>query len=252
MLVPLTRRYIHMRPPRVWADIVVGLLVICMIIIMMPAKAVAQEEEYLQSLIKHFRFYNTSHGIFAPVYPAIAKQLVEDYGKTKGIAVDLGGADGSLAFALAKVTDLTVYNVDINPGAARICNILADRNQLTGRVRAIEGDATNLPLRDNFADLVFSRNSMIFWPDMILGVREAYRILKPGGVAFMGVGSPRTLDKETLQKLADWAKESGRKMAPVPKDLPKQLSAFGITQVRIIEGPDGSWWVEMRKPVEKK
>jgi len=214
--------------------------------------AFAQDDEYLKSLIERFRFYNMSHGIFAPVYPALAKQLVEDYGKTKGIAVDLGGADGSLAFALAKISELTVYNVDINPGATRICNVLTDRHQLTGRVLAIEGDATNLPLRDNFADLVVSRNSMIFWPDMALGVREAYRILKPGGVAFMGVGSPRTLDKETLQKLSDRAKENGRKMAPIPKDLPKQLSVFGIKQVRIIEGPDGSWWVEMRKPANAK
>jgi ubiquinone/menaquinone biosynthesis C-methylase UbiE len=223
-----------------------------MILIMMPARAVAQEEEYLQSLIKRFPFYNTSHGIFAPVYPALARQLVEDYGIIKGVAVDLGGADGSLAIELAKITELTVYNVDINPVATRLCNLLSDQNQLTKRVRAIEGDATNLPLRDNFADLVVSRNSLFSWPDKMAGFREAYRILKPGGVAYMGGGFSRMLDEETLKKLVATGNKKNNH-TDMPKDLPEQLRAFGITEARVIEGPSRyNWWLEMRKPAETK
>ncbi len=61
---------------------------------------------------------------------------------------------------LAKITDLKIYNVDINPASVRQCNLLVEQNKLSGRVLALEADATNLPLRDNFTDMVVSRNSL--------------------------------------------------------------------------------------------
>jgi SAM-dependent methyltransferase len=217
------------------------------------AVAYAQENDYQKSLIAQFKFYNTARTIFAPVYPALAKQLIQDYGLSKGIAVDLGGAEGSLSIELAKLSELTVYNVDINPAAVRLCNLLAEQNQLTGRVLALEADATNLPLRDGLADLVVSRNSLFGWPDKMAGFREAYRILKPGGVAYMGGGFSRLLDAGTLQRLIAWSEDKNRQkpdsLVDMPKDLLKGLRTFGITQARVIEGPTRfDWWLEMRKP----
>ena len=72
------------------------------------AASYAQENDYQKSLIAQFRFYDTARTVFAPVYPALARQLTQDYGKIKGVAVDLGGGEGSLALELAKATDLTV------------------------------------------------------------------------------------------------------------------------------------------------
>ncbi len=94
-----------------------------------------------------------------------------------------------------------------------MCNLLADEAGLTGRVRGVEGDAQNLPFRSNFADLVVSRGSVFFWPDQLAGVMEAYRILKPGGVAFLGGGFSRILapairDKLVAERRASMAREA--------------------------------------------
>ena len=225
-----------------------------LLLVMIPCFAgYAQESGYQESLIAQFPFYRTARSIFAHVYPALARKLVQDYGITKGVAVDLGGGEGSLAVELASITDLTVYSVDINPAAVRLCHMMADQSRLTGRVLAIEADATDLPLREGLADLVVSRNSLFQWPDPVAGLREAYRILKPGGVAYMGGGFSRLLDAGVLRRLVEWSENKLRQkpdsMLNLPQDLADRLHASGIAQVRIIEGPSRfDWWVEMRKP----
>lgn len=212
----------------------------------------ADDTAYKQDLIARFPFYNVATQVFAPVYPALARQLVQDYGLQDGVCVDVGGAEGSLALALARITKATVYVVDISPVAVRLCNLLADEAQLTGRVRALEGDAQNLPLRDNFADLVVSRNSLFEWPDKLAGIKEAYRILKPGGVAYLGGGFSRLLSAEDTARLVAWsAKKRAQKPGDhvkMPDDLVAQLHQAGIGRARVIEGPtDCDWWLEMRK-----
>ncbi len=220
--------------------------------ILLVVAAGADDAAYKQDLIARFPFYNVATGIFAPVYPAFARQLVQDYALRGGVLVDVGGAEGSLAMELAKLTEATVYVADINPAAVRLCNLLVDEAKLTGRVRAVEADAQNLPLRDGFADFVVSRNSLFEWPDKLAGVKEAYRLLKPGGVALLGGGLSRLLSPEDKDRIVAWcARKRAQKtdeVVKMPDDLVAQLHQAGIAQARVIEGPtEFDWWLEMRK-----
>ncbi|MEN6643460.1 MAG: class I SAM-dependent methyltransferase [Armatimonadia bacterium] len=228
------------------------LLPVTLLPMLLCLAAHADDTVYKQDLIARFPFYNVATQVWAPVYPALARQLVQDYGLSDGVCVDVGGAEGSLAMELAKLTPATVYVVDIDPAAVRLCNLLADEAKLTGRVRALEGDAQNLPLRDNFANFVVSRNSLFDWPDQMAGLKEAYRILKPGGVAYLGGGLSRLLSPEDTTKLVAWC-EAKRAQKPgdfkqMPDDLVARLQQAGIAKARVIEGPTRfDWWLEMRK-----
>jgi SAM-dependent methyltransferase len=212
----------------------------------------AHADDYRQSLVDRYPFYQNATGRFAPLYPALARQIVEDYGITEGVCVDVGGGCGSLAIELAKVTNLTVYVLDIDPVAVALCNLLAEEAGLGGRVRGVQGDAQDMLLRDDFADLVVSRGSIFFWPDPNAGVRESYRILKPGGVAFVGGGFSRLLAPEVLDELVQWArdKKAAHPDSFTAMDGPATLAMAaeaGIEQVRIIDDGEFEWWVEMRK-----
>ncbi len=209
-------------------------------------------DDYRDSLLAEYPYYQAATGRFAPLYPALARQIVQDYGITKGVCVDVGGGCGSLAIELARITDLTVYVLDIDPAAVRLCNLLVDEAGLRGRVRAIEGDAQDMPLRDQFADLVVSRGSVFFWPDPDAGVRECYRILKPGGAAFVGGGFSRLMEPQQLAELVSWARE---KRAKNPNSwhqmddnaIVQKAHEAGIEQVRIVSDGEFEWWVELRK-----
>ncbi|HYG59151.1 MAG TPA: class I SAM-dependent methyltransferase [Symbiobacteriaceae bacterium] len=55
-----------------------------------------------------------------------------------------------------------------------------------GRVALMHGSATALPHKDQCFDKALSVNSLHLWPDAIQGLREMWRVLKPGGsVAIM-------------------------------------------------------------------
>ncbi len=211
-------------------------------------------DDYRETLVEGVPFYPHETGDFAPVYPALAEQIVDDFGIREGIAVDVGGGAGSLAMALARITELRVYSLDRNPAASRLCGMRVDDAGLTGRVIPLEGDALEMPFRDGFAALVVSRGSVFFWEDQFAGLMECYRILAPGGVAYVGGGFSRIPDPAIRTPLAEraarWfaAPEQRGDWRPLEEDLAARLEAAGVSGVGVETEADVGWWIVMRKP----
>ncbi len=196
-------------------------------------------------------------GHFAPMWEPMARQMVQEYGLGKGIAVDIGSSSSPFLIELAALTEMRGYAVDINPWALRLLGVFVDEAGLTGRVIPVEGDWQDLPFSDNFADFIFSRGTIPFVPDQVQAIRETYRVLKPGGIAFIGHGGFGTLiDQEDRELLVQWRLgwDAGGRDRPEGWDGPKE----GMTELAMQAGlPDGSyklitespvgWWLEIRK-----
>jgi len=226
------------------------LILVVAIALVIPAYA---QDAYEEMLISHYPYYETATGRFAPIYPALAQQITDDFGITEGVCVDVGGGSGALSFALAERTDLTFYVLDIDPWAVRMCNYVAMDQEMTDRVSGVLGDAQDMLFRDAFADLVVSRGSIFFWPDQLAGVQECYRILKPGGVAYVGGGFSRILDPEIREPLARWKQQANQQGGiegwhPLDADLVDRAKAAGIEDIRIEREPIAGWWLVIRKP----
>ncbi len=78
-------------------------------------------------------------------------------------------------------------------------------------MRFVVGDAQKLPFPDDSADMIVSRGTLVFIPDLAKALREANRVLKPTGVAFMGgryLYTPRE-HRMSTERLREIVAESG-------------------------------------------
>ncbi len=194
-------------------------------------------------------------GSFAPIWEPMARQMVEDYDLSSGVALDIGSSCSPFLIELIQRTEMTGYAVDIDSWAMRLLGIMVDEAGLTGQVIPVEGDWQDLPFKDNFADFIFSRGTIPFVPDQLQAIKETYRVLKPGGVAYIGHGGfGRLLDPEERERLVEWRLgwDIGERTRPEGWDGPKEGLAdlaedAGIHEYRLVTEPEIGWWLEIRK-----
>lgn len=195
-------------------------------------------------------FARVAREVFAPIYPVIAEQALAWSGIRGGIALDLGSGPGLLSVALAKKSDLFVVALDADPAMSRIARTTADG--CAGRVIPVTGDVHCMPLCDNTVSLVVSRGSIYFWEDRPRAFLEIERVLRPGGVAYVGgsFGTPELREAiftEMRRRNPNWdqdvARRSGR---ATPDTLQKELAESGVGHARIREEEEGMW-VEIKK-----
>jgi SAM-dependent methyltransferase len=204
------------------------------------------------------RMIQAAEGTLAPVYAPLAEEIVQrlDLADTQGLGIDLGSGPGTLIVELCKRTKLHWINADINPYFFSHFFVKATAAGYSGRVSAIQADACELPFRDNLVDVVVSRGSFQFWPDLRKGLSEIYRVLKPGGVAYIGRGLPESLPPETARRMRS---EQGKDMKYDPAATAQQLReivpSLGIKDYHIhrprIDNPEGinyGLWLQFCKP----
>jgi SAM-dependent methyltransferase len=123
-------------------------------------------------------------------YTTVAEDLIAYGGRNAGrIWVDLGSGAGHVGLTiLAKLSDGIVILMDPDAKALRQALDSARERGLAARTVAVVGSAEGIPLPDESVDVVVSRGSFYFWQDRAKGLREVWRILKPGGRAMIGGG----------------------------------------------------------------
>jgi len=208
------------------------------------------------------RMIRASEDTLAPVYGPLAEQIVADLhlGRTEGVGIDLGSGPGTLIVELCKRTGLHWINADINPHFFAYFLDLAASHGVAHRVSAVYADAQALCFRDGYADVIVSRGSYHFWPDRKKGFAEVYRVLKPGGVAYIGRGFPANLPVATARAIRA---RQGKAMEYDPQteaaSLRRMMEALGIRRFRIhVPKPPGGeavnygLWIEFRKPADQE
>lgn len=110
-------------------------------------------------------------------------------GQAQARVLDLGCGAGHVTFHVApEVGEVVAY--DLSADMLAVVKAAAAERGL-GNVVLQQGVAERLPFADASFDAVMSRYSAHHWSDLGLALREARRVLKPGGVfALVDVASP--------------------------------------------------------------
>ena len=120
---------------------------------------------------------------------ALAREVLLRTGVTKGYCLVWGVADGSLAYALAAQSDLTVLGVDEDAARVSEARRRLSRAGVYGTRISVQqvDDLAALPYPDNFANLIVSERMLL--DGRCLGTAaEMHRVLRPRGGAAVFCG----------------------------------------------------------------
>ena len=177
---------------------------------------------------------------FVPaIFGAWARPVAEAAGIRAGHKVlDVGCGTGVLAReALRRVgQDGQVVGLDLNEG------MLAVAGRMEPKVEWLLGDAASLPFEDASFDVVASQFALMYFPDRMASLREAWRTLAPGGhlaiAAWASIEHARGY--QILANIA--ARQCGREAANVLEapfvlgdraELTKLFVSSGISDVKV-------------------
>jgi ubiquinone/menaquinone biosynthesis C-methylase UbiE len=104
--------------------------------------------------------------------------------------------------------------------------------RLQGRLRLEQARVEQLPLGDEMFDAVLSLNTIMFWTDVDVGMRELSRVLVPGGRLVLGIPEPAMLGN------SGFASKGFRVV--YPERLAERLPRYGFEHVATREVGDGT------------
>jgi len=203
-------------------------------------------------------------------YETVAEDVIAFCGCCGRVWVDLGSGAGGLGLALLeKLPECILVLVDPAADALRQALDVAQERGLFARVVAVVGSAESMPLPDESVYVVVSRGSFYFWHDRAQGLREVWRILRPGGRAMigggLGSGYPQWARQEFIRRRRESAAaegpEAAREFAEArsPETFRRLAIAAGLPSFEVVGegglGPDApntgiGIWLRLTKEAE--
>ncbi len=202
------------------------------------------------------KYDKIARGVFAPVYPLIADQIIAYTGVSQGTCLDIGCGGGYLGAALADKTDLDVRFLDASPDMLDIAKQTIAENGLTARADTLQGEVSAIPLPDGAIDLAVSRGSVFFWDDLPRALTDIHRVLATDGWAYIGGGFGSKAITESIvaemkkrnQGRDEFKDRVRRNLGPESRErFETALKSAGLDRSAILHDEEIGLWMIIRK-----
>jgi len=142
------------------------------------------------------QYWNKHQALIEKMYATLSRALIEDARIDPGQAVlDVGGGSGEPSLTIAQIVGESGSVTYTDPAAGMVKSARAEAvRRGLGNIRFDQCPAQQLPFSDNLFDAAVCRLSVMFFPDVLAGLREILRVVKPGGYVSFVVWAAREVN----------------------------------------------------------
>ena len=185
------------------------------------------------------------------IYPGIADQILEHFQKKDGDVLEWGPFSGGISVSL--VDRRPGLNVCIAVQEELIFRLMAQYIAEAGYGRVIrlaKSGLNPLVFDDATFDLVVVRGAFFFLDPDGMSLRELYRVMKPGGIGFVGGGYGKSTAPELIREIVEESRILNDRLGRIRVTVPELIGMIdhaGLTgRIQIVE--EGGIWLLIRKP----
>ncbi len=186
--------------------------------------------------------------LWREIYPYLVAQIMDSYQRDTGRVLEIGPFSGGISIEM--VGRYPGLDITIATEQADVFNDIWPEVKASRQDRAIRVKPTSLnhlAFAESEFDLIIVRGAFFFLNEGLLG--EIFRVLKPGGLAFVGGGYGKGIPQKLIDEIHDESQvlndRLGRKRVSV-KELEAMAKRAGLADnCRIIE--EGGLWLSIRK-----
>lgn len=122
-------------------------------------------------------------GFLSPGGPEEVARLLDGVDLTGKTVVDIGCGAGGITVSLARDYGAgKVIGLDVEAPVCTLSRKRVDEAGLADRIEIRQVEPGPMPLPDGSVDIVFSKDSIVHIPDKEALTKDAFRVLKPGGM----------------------------------------------------------------------
>jgi SAM-dependent methyltransferase len=184
------------------------------------------------------------------IYPFLVSQIMERFQRDYGAVLELGPFSGGISVEMAiKYPGMDITIADESSSVLKGIQEEIRSKGLSDVIQIRETSFNPFKFETAEFDLVISRGAFFFLDDDGILLREIFRVLKEGGMAYVGGGYGKDTPRGLIREIADESRELndrlGRKKVSI-EGLEKTIARSGLDgYCTIVE--EGGLWVFINK-----
>ncbi len=187
--------------------------------------------------------------LWEPVQPFLLRQIEELYGRQDGHILEIGPF-GGLIFALARKKVGEIFSIAAFPQTAiALYQQEARKHSLEDQVKIVESNSSLTNIVNESVDLAIFRGALFFPVLFQVDFGAVYRVLRTGGIAFVGGGFGKYTPTEVINQIRKRSEQLNDAMGRVRvtvETVRDQLRSSRLEgNCEIVN--EGGLWVVMRK-----
>jgi len=187
--------------------------------------------------------------LWEPVYPYLAQQIHELYGRQDGNILEIGPFCGMIFTLQRKKIGRSFLIAAFPPGMGDFFRKEAKKRKLEDKIEIIKTDFSLTGIKENEIDLAIFRGAFFFPSLFKVNFSAIHRVLKAKGIAFIGGGfgkfTPDTVIKDIGKRSRDLNLQIGK--IEVNEDQLRQDIEKSNVKGKIEIISEGGLWILMRK-----